>query len=144
MCCRVTRSDVTCVYFQHMHVTVDTETPHRHARTCEETNAPSRTNGAARNRACTLQQRWQKKKLTFEVWDLRFCTMLCSTSCLRLQACTRRCARRGEVVLEGRRDRRDMQSRPLILIRGLSSLLSAAAVDHTGVTFTINLNAQNH
>lgn len=32
----------------------------------------------------------------------------------------------------------------LILIRGLSSPLSAAAVGHIGVTAIINLNAQNH
>lgn len=52
-------------------------------------------------------------------------------------------ASRGSHAGGKERERRDMQSR-LILIRGLSSLLSAAAVDHTGVTFTINLNAQNH
>lgn len=53
-------------------------------------------------------------------------------------------ASRGSHAGGKERDRRDMQSRPLILILGLSSLLSAAAVDHTGATFTINLNAQNH
>lgn len=35
MCCRVTRSDVICVYFQHIHVNVDTWTPPRR-HTCKE------------------------------------------------------------------------------------------------------------
>lgn len=146
MCRRVTRSDVTRVYFQHMHVNVDTETPHRHARTCEETNAPSRTDGAVRNRACTLQQPLTEKKTYFRGLGPAFLHDALTVFYLPSSAGVYKKVRasRGSHAGGKERDRRDMQSRPLILIRGLSSLLSAAAVDHTGVTFTINLNAQNH
>lgn len=67
MCCRVTRSDVTHVYFQHLHVNVDAETPHTHTRTCEEINAASCRDGAEKSytRACFSSASKLASKLTF-------------------------------------------------------------------------------
>lgn len=141
MCCGVTRSDVTRVYFQHMHVNVDTETPHGRARTCEETNAAPRTEGAGVKPSAHVSEKL--KKLKFRGLGSAF---------LHAGRCSRRpplgCRRvREGARIEGKPCWREGARHAVMAVdtnTGLSSLLSAAAVDHTGVTFTINLNAQNH
>lgn len=55
MCCRVTRSDVTCVYFQHIHVNVDR---HTHTHTTATVDACTYCSLHAKIFACTVQYHW--------------------------------------------------------------------------------------
>lgn len=157
ICCRVTRSDVTHVYFQHIHVNVITETPLSFSFTRTHTHCSLHTNICV----CTLQSHWRIQNVLIDfLFDSGTCSMFLHTGCL---SCLLPCLvtwwlkciamyvhthcqwnigwLNGErpCVSQGKSCERETQKarrgRNLVMAidttGGFSSLLSAAAVDHT-------------
>lgn len=72
MCWGVTRSDVTCVYFQPIHVNVDTTkhiSPQKHTQ--DKLKICAHCSSHAQSLACTIKYHWEKqmKQLT-KFWTL--------------------------------------------------------------------------